>query len=140
MNLVKNETFKMWILGKERFSKCEFLEKIKDFLPQCAYYNQNDGSAIVLKLQQKSIVLFRNSLDEMDALAIHQIQYQIHHSIQELRFQLTKGSRNLAAKKKKAYFRTITGTLLYELSVLLGVKSGSFIPSIKGHLWIPACV
>ena len=129
MKSEKSEIFKIWIFGK-----------IKNFLPQCAYYNQNDGSAIVLKLQQKSIVLFRNSLDEMDALAIHQIQYQIHHSIQELRFQLTKGSRNLAAKKKKAYFRTITGTLLYELSVLLGVKSGSFIPSIKGHLWIPACV
>ena len=67
-----------------------------------------------------------NSLDEMDAMAKQEIEYQIHQSLRELRFQLTKGHHNLAAIKKKAYFRTITGTLLYQLSVLLGVKlSGS---------------
>merc|ERR1711884_712052 len=64
-----------------------------------------------------------NSLDDMDAMAKQEIEYQIHQSLRELRFQLTKGHHNLAAIKKKAYFRTITGTLLYQLSVLLGIAS-----------------
>ena len=60
-----------------------------------------------------------------------EIEYQIHQSIRELRFQLTRGHHNLAAIKKKAYFRTITGTLLYEISVLLGVKlSGSSLTNV----------
>ena len=72
-----------------------------------------------------------NSLDEMDAMAKKEIEYQIHQSIRELRFQLTRGHHNLAAIKKKAYFRTITGTLLYEISVLLGVKlSGSSLTNV----------
>ena len=58
----------------------------------------------------------------MDAVTLQELQSLIQHSIQELRFQLTKGHRSLAAKKKKAYFRQITGTLLYDLSTLIGVK------------------
>ena len=34
VNFVKNETLKLWILGKLRFSKCDFWIKW-GFLPQC---------------------------------------------------------------------------------------------------------
>ena len=58
----------------------------------------------------------------MDEIALEEINSLIKHSIHELRFQLTKGQQSLASKKKKQYFRVITGTLLYDLSTLIGVK------------------
>ena len=33
VNFVKSETLKMWILIKVRFSKCEFLDKLRIFAP-----------------------------------------------------------------------------------------------------------
>ena len=112
--------------------------------PKCEYYLKMMMDLQLSSTKQNCIVLFLakylsnssffsrlNSLDEMDAMAKKEIEYQIHQSIRELRFQLTRGHHNLAAIKKKAYFRTITGTLLYEISVLLGVKlSGSSLTNV----------
>ena len=35
MNFVKSEIFKIWILWKVRFLKCEFLDKLRIFVPVC---------------------------------------------------------------------------------------------------------
>ena len=35
MNFVKNETLKMWISRKMRFPNCEFLDKLRIFVPVC---------------------------------------------------------------------------------------------------------
>ena len=35
VNFVKNETSKLWILSKMRFSKCDFLDKMWIYAPVC---------------------------------------------------------------------------------------------------------
>ena len=41
----KNETLKLWILWKVRFSKCEFLDKLRIFAPLCLPLNKTGFSS-----------------------------------------------------------------------------------------------
>lgn len=63
-------------------------------------------------------------VDHMDQSGLVRL---IDVSLQELDFQLSKGRRSLLVAKKQKYLRTVTGSLLYQVSLLLGVII------IKGH-------
>lgn len=65
-------------------------------------------------------------LDHMDG-SLDIVRRLIDVSLQELDFQLSKGRRSLLVAKKQKYLRTVTGSLLYQVSLLLGVMI------IKGH-------
>ena len=64
------------------------------------------------------------SLDHMEELTRLEIIHLVDVSLCELEFQLSKGRRSLVAAEKKAYFRTMTGFLLYWVSLLLNVING----------------
>ena len=64
------------------------------------------------------------SLDHMEELTRLEIIHLVDVSLGELEFQLSKGRRSLVAAEKKAYFRTMTGFLLYWVSLLLNVING----------------
>ena len=67
------------------------------------------------------------SLDHMEELTRLEIIHLVDVSLGELEFQLSKGRRSLVAAEKKSYFRTLTGALLYWVSLLLNVIKGHFI-------------
>lgn len=81
---------------------------------------------IIISFPLCTIVLgCRMSLvDHMDQSGLVRL---IDVSLQELDFQLSKGRRSLLVAKKQKYLRTVTGSLLYQVSLLLGVII------IKGH-------
>ena len=61
------------------------------------------------------------NLDHMDALTSLEIIEVIDDSVKELGFHIAKGRRSLLKAKKKSYYGTMTGMLLYELWLLLSV-------------------
>ena len=60
----------------------------------------------------------------MEELTRLEIIHLVDVSLGELEFQLSKGRQSLVAAEKKAYFRTMTGFLLYWVSLLLNVING----------------
>ena len=65
-----------------------------------------------------------SSLEELDEFAVKpKIGQLIDVSIEQLEFQLAKGRASLLNAKKKAYYKTLTGSILYWISVLFGVST-----------------
>jgi hypothetical protein len=69
------------------------------------------------------------SLDHMDVLADVKIAELVEQNVKELGLRLAKGRRALISTKKKDYYVTTTGTLLYIVAILLSV----IISILKGQ-------
>ena len=61
------------------------------------------------------------TLNQMDDLANQKISELAIQNVDQLQAEILKGQNTLIGARKKTYFRTLFGTLLYDLSVLFGV-------------------
>ena len=61
------------------------------------------------------------TLNQMDHLANQKISELAIQNVDQLQAEIFKGQNTLIGARKKTYFRTLFGTLLYDLSVLFGV-------------------
>ena len=67
------------------------------------------------------------SLDQMNHLADRKIAELAIQNADQLKTEILKGQNTLIGARKKSYFRTLFGTLLYDLSVLFGVGNRYYI-------------
>ena len=63
----------------------------------------------------------------MDDLARHKIIELALESVDQLKKEILKSQLTIIGVKKKSYFATIFGTLLYDLSLLFGVRTRNFL-------------
>ena len=68
-----------------------------------------------------------STLDQMDDLTRHKIIELALENVDQLKNEILKSQLTMIGVKKKSYFATIFGTLLYDLSLLFGVRTSNFL-------------
>ena len=68
-----------------------------------------------------------STLDQMDDLTRHKIIELALENVDQLKNEVLKSQLTIIGVKKKSYFATIFGTLLYDLSLLFGVRTSNFL-------------
>ena len=63
----------------------------------------------------------------MDDLARHKIIELALENVDQLKKEILKSQLTIIGVKKKSYFATIFGTLLYDLSLLFGVRTNKYL-------------
>ena len=63
----------------------------------------------------------------MEDLASHKIIELALESVDQLKKEILKSQLTIIGVKKKSYFATIFGTLLYDLSLLFGVRTFRYL-------------
>ena len=68
-----------------------------------------------------------STLDQIDDLTSLKIIELALENVDQLKNEILKSQLTIIGVKKKAYFATIFGTLLYDLSLLFGVRTSIYL-------------